>query len=109
MSEDPFPLGRLVVPTPMRFNQLHPWLVPHSVQTPHAPARITLSLPQTEQVMSINILPSASFTRSAWLLPLLAICGEPSLGELFVITSINSFPPVRGKSVTGRFTAFFSI
>ena len=40
--------------------QLHPWLVPHSVQTPQAPARTTLSEPQLEQVMSMNILPSAS-------------------------------------------------
>lgn len=41
-------------------DQLHPWLVPHSVQTPQAPARITLSLPQWEQMMSMNIDPSAS-------------------------------------------------
>ena len=45
--------------------QLQPWLVPHSVQTPHAPARITLSLPHTEHVISIKMLPSASRTRSA--------------------------------------------
>ena len=45
--------------------QLHPWLVPHSVQTPQAPARITLSLPHTEQVISIKMLPSATMTRSA--------------------------------------------
>ena len=44
--------------------QLQPWLVPHSVQTPHAPARITLSLPQTEQVMPMKMLPSATLTRS---------------------------------------------
>src|SRR5437762_2010117 len=43
--------------------QLHPWLVPHSVQTPQAPARMTLSLPQTEQVMPMKILPSAIVTR----------------------------------------------
>jgi hypothetical protein len=43
--------------------QLQPWLVPHSVQTPQAPARITLLLPHTEQVMSMNMLPSASCTR----------------------------------------------
>jgi hypothetical protein len=40
--------------------QLQPWLVPHSVQTPQAPARITLSLPQCEQMMSMNMFPSAS-------------------------------------------------
>jgi hypothetical protein len=45
--------------------QLQPWLVPHSVQTPQAPARITLLLPHTEQVMSMNMLPSASCTRLA--------------------------------------------
>jgi hypothetical protein len=45
--------------------QLQPWLVPHSVQTPQAPARITLSLPHTEQVISIKMLPSATITRSA--------------------------------------------
>src|SRR5258708_34500949 len=44
--------------------QLHPWLVPHSVQTPQAPARMTLSLPQTEQVMPMKMLPSATVTRS---------------------------------------------
>ena len=49
-----------------RLDQLQPWLVPHSVQTPQAPARITFSLPQCEQVISINIFPSAAFTRSAW-------------------------------------------
>ena len=31
-------------------DQLHPWLVPHWVQTPQAPARMTLSEPQFEQV-----------------------------------------------------------
>src|ERR671918_540676 len=46
-------------------SQLHPWLVPHSVQTPQAPARITLSLPHTEHVISIKMLPSATMTRSA--------------------------------------------
>ena len=45
-------------------SQLHPWLVPHSVQTPHAPARITLSLPHTEQVIPMKMLPSATVTRS---------------------------------------------
>ncbi len=30
--------------------QLHPWLVPHWVQTPQAPARMTLSEPQLEQM-----------------------------------------------------------
>src|SRR5262249_42603531 len=44
--------------------QLQPWLVPHSVQTPQAPARITLSLPQTEQVMPMKMLPRATVTRS---------------------------------------------
>src|SRR5205807_6626364 len=43
--------------------QLQPWLVPHSMQTPHAPARMTLSLPHTEQVMPMKILPSAIVTR----------------------------------------------
>jgi hypothetical protein len=33
------------------YDQLQPWLVPHWVQTPQAPARITLSEPQFEQVM----------------------------------------------------------
>ncbi len=32
-------------------SQLQPWLVPHWVQTPQAPARITLSEPQFEQVI----------------------------------------------------------
>src|SRR5437016_14667754 len=49
--------------------QLHPWLVPHSVQTPQAPARMTLSLPQTEQVMPMKMLPSATVTRSGFLSP----------------------------------------
>jgi hypothetical protein len=40
--------------------QLQPWLVPHSVQTPQAPARMTLSLPQWEHMMSMNMFPSAS-------------------------------------------------
>src|SRR5215831_4451916 len=44
-------------------SQLQPWLVPHSVQTPHAPARMTLLLPQTEQVMPMKMLPSAIVTR----------------------------------------------
>ena len=44
--------------------QLQPWLVPHSVQTPQAPARMTLSLPHTEQVMPMKMLPSATVTRS---------------------------------------------
>jgi hypothetical protein len=48
-------------------SQLHPWLVPHSVQTPQAPARMTLSLPQTEQVMPMKMLPSATVTRSGFL------------------------------------------
>ena len=48
-----------------RRGQLQPWLVPHSVQTPQAPARITFSLPQTEQMISMNMLPRASLTRSA--------------------------------------------
>ncbi|PYK31674.1 MAG: hypothetical protein DME57_02780 [Verrucomicrobia bacterium] len=64
----------------MNLNQLQPWLVPHSVQTPQAPARMTLSLPQCEQIMSMNMLPSASWTRSAWLVPFPAICGSPSFG-----------------------------
>ena len=46
--------------------QLQPWLVPHSVQTPQAPARITLLLPQLEQVVSMNMVPRAPWTRSAW-------------------------------------------
>src|SRR5437016_1534135 len=50
-------------------SQLHPWLVPHSVQTPQAPARMTLSLPQTEQVMPMKMLPSATVTRSGFLSP----------------------------------------
>src|SRR6058998_3735967 len=51
--------GPVIRPCP----QLHPWLVPHSVQTPQAPARMTLSLPQTEQVMPMKMLPSATVTR----------------------------------------------
>ena len=51
-----------------------------SVQTPQAPARITLLLPQCEQVMSMNILPRASITRSAWVRPLVSPDGLPSLG-----------------------------
>ncbi len=31
--------------------QLQPWLVPHWVQQPQAPARTTLSEPQFEQMM----------------------------------------------------------
>jgi hypothetical protein len=31
----------------IRGRQLQPWLVPHSMQTPQAPARMTLSLPHT--------------------------------------------------------------
>src|SRR4029453_10380218 len=90
--------------------QLHPWLVPHSVQTPQAPARITLSLPHTEQVISIKMLPSATMTRSAWPLPFPPCPAVvESLVGWFVITSITSFSPVRAKSVTGRFKAFFSI
>jgi hypothetical protein len=54
---------------PLSGLQLHPWLVPHSVQQPQAPARITLLEPQFEQVMSIYILPSAVCTFSAWVLP----------------------------------------
>ena len=46
--------------------QLHPWLVPHSVQTPQAPARITLLLPQWEQVVSMYMVPRAPWMRSAW-------------------------------------------
>ena len=42
-----------------------PWLVPHSVQHPQAPARITLELPQFEHGVSMNIFPNASFSRSA--------------------------------------------
>src|SRR5438034_10587981 len=92
-----------------RPNQLHPWLVPHSMQTPHAPARMTLSLPHTEQVIPMKMLPSATMTRSELPLPF-PVCPEVagSLPDLFVITSITSFSPVRAKSVTGRFTAFFS-
>src|SRR5437867_13320899 len=94
-----------------RPNQLHPWLVPHSMQTPHAPARMTLSLPQTEQVIPMKILPSATVTRSAELLAPFpfppAVAG--SLDDLFVITSITCLSPVRAKSVTGRFRTFFSI
>ena len=33
------------------------------MQTPQAPARMTLSLPQTEQVMPMKMLPSAIVTR----------------------------------------------
>ena len=44
--------------------QLQPWLVPQSMQTPQAPARMTLSLPQTEQVIPMKMLPSATVTRS---------------------------------------------
>src|SRR5438105_12029696 len=92
-----------------RLRQLQPWLVPHSVQTPQAPARITFSLPQCEHVMSINMFPSAAYTRSAWVQPFASIRGFPSDGEWLVMTSINSFSAVRGKSATGRLTAFFSI
>src|SRR5205823_8432604 len=91
--------------------QLHPWLVPHSMQTPHAPARMTLSLPQTEQVIPMKILPSATVTRSAELLAPFPFPPAPtgSLDDLFVITSITCLSPVRAKSVTGRFRTFFSI
>src|SRR5436190_20078978 len=94
--------------------QLHPWLVPHSMQTPHAPARITLSLPHTEQVIPMKMLPSATVTRLARLssslpFPPAAVPPFAGLADLFVITSITSFSPVRAKSVTGRFRDFFSI
>ncbi len=36
-------------PGEMPCAQLQPWLVPHCVQTPQAPARMTLSEPQWEQ------------------------------------------------------------
>ena len=42
-----------------------PWLVPQSVQTPQAPARITFEDPQWEQGESMYMLPRAIFTRSA--------------------------------------------
>src|SRR4029077_1371404 len=48
--------------------QLQPWLVPQSMQTPQAPARMTLSLPHTEHVMPMKMLPSATVTRSGELL-----------------------------------------
>src|SRR5678815_3167476 len=89
-------------------SQLHPWLVPHSVQQPQAPARMTLLEPQFEQVISIYILPSAVCTRSACVLPAWAMCGSPSLPFLCVITSM--IPGVsRGNSATGRLIAFLSI
>ena len=46
--------------------QLHPWLVPHWVQQPQAPARITLSEPQFEQVMPMKAVPRAVLTRSSF-------------------------------------------
>ena len=89
--------------------QLHPWLVPHSVQTPHAPARMTLSLPQLEQLTSI-------YVAQGFLHPLgVRVAGAavelrfPSEFVLFVTTSMISFSPVRCRSGTGRFTAFFSM
>src|SRR5207244_8455330 len=92
-------------------SQLQPWLVPHSMQTPHAPARMTLSLPHTEQVIPMKMLPSATVTRSAELpapLPFPpTVAGSPA--DLFVITSITCLSPVRAKSVTGRFRTFFSL
>src|SRR5947199_7284498 len=94
--------------------QLQPWLVPHSVQTPHAPARMTLSLPHTEQVIPMKMLPSATITRSAcpfpFPLPVWSVLPcSTGLDKLFVITSITCLSPVRAKSVTGRLSAFFSI
>src|ERR1700745_3862161 len=74
--------------------QLQPWLVPHSVQTPQAPARITLSLPHTEQVIPMKMLPSATVTRSSWPLPLpLCPTASASFVELLVITSITCLSP----------------
>ena len=66
--------------------QLQPWLVPQSMQTPQAPARMTLSLPQTEQVMPMKMLPSATVTRSGALLaplpfPALDVSPFPGLDE----------------------------
>jgi hypothetical protein len=45
--------------------QLQPCEVPHSVQTPHAPVRMTLVLPQCEQLIPMYIFSSAARTRSA--------------------------------------------
>src|SRR5438445_11748062 len=96
----------------VRGSPLHAWLVPHSMQTPQAPARMTLSLPHTEQMMPMKTLPSATATRSGELLvPLPFPSTLPpfaGLDDLFVITSITCLSPVRAKSVTGRFRAFFS-
>src|SRR5947199_6849210 len=90
--------------------QLQPWLVPHSVQTPQAPARMTLSLPHTEQVIPMKMLPSATMTRSSWPLPFPLCPAAPgSFDERLVITSRTCLSAVWAKSVTGRFTAFFSI
>src|SRR4030095_16528543 len=48
--------------------QLHPWLVPQSMQTPQAPARITLALAQTGQGIPMKRRRSATVTRSGELL-----------------------------------------
>jgi hypothetical protein len=45
--------------------QLQPCEVPHSVQTPHAPVRMTLVLPQCEQLIPMYIFSRAARTRSA--------------------------------------------
>ena len=66
--------------------QLQPWLVPHSVQTPQAPARMTLSLPQTEQVIPMKMLPSATVTRS----------GEVPMPLPFPPPEVPPFPELEG-------------
>ena len=72
--------------------------VPHSVQQPQAPARMTLLEPQFEQVMSIYMLPSAVCTRSAWVLTLWLMCGSPSLPFLWLITSMMPGVPTVAES-----------
>jgi hypothetical protein len=68
------------------------------MQTPQAPARMTLSLPHTEQVMPMKILPSATVTRSGELLAPLPFppAATGSSAVLFVISSITCLSPVRG-------------
>src|SRR5947207_15882317 len=92
--------------------QLHPWLVPHSMQTPQAPARMTLSLPQTEHVMPMKILPSAVVTRydevPAPLLFPSDVPPVPAFEGWAVITSTIPLSPVRARAVSGRVSAVFA-
>ena len=111
MTKSWIQVGQEPEPYPSFPYQLQPCDVPHSVQTPQAPALITFVVPQFKQLTSMYMFPNASRTRSACVLgwPLLIGLGVPSEFERLVITSMISFSAVRGNSATGRLVAFFSI